>query len=176
MAGALQLPATPEDFLRLAVEPALQLLPAAMDSMQARVMLVAIAPQESGLAHRWQIVEGRPTAKGPARGLLQFEAGGACTGVLRHDASRYWMHWVCGKRGCAPLPTALWRTIETDDVLAVVAGRLLLFTDPKRLPELGDEAGAWNLYARTWRPGKPHRKTWAAHYRKALECVVGVEA
>ncbi len=30
------------------------------------------------------------------------------------------------------------------------------------------EAGAWNLYMRTWRPGKPHRSTWPALYAEAL--------
>lgn len=64
--------------------------------------------------------------------------------------------------------TAIWNAIETDDVLAAIAARLLLFTDPKRLPEVGDENGAWNLYTRVWRPGKPHRATWGALYAEAL--------
>ena len=60
---------------------------------------------------------------------------------------------------------------QHDDALAAVAARLLLFTDPKKLPELSDAAGAWNLYVRTWRPGKPHRKTWDAFHAEAVKTV-----
>ena len=151
------------------IDAALALLPAQMDSPEARVMLRAIGWQESRFTHRFQVVAGEPGAKGPARGFWQFERGGGCAGVLRHRASRYWMHHLCSVRGCRPSPDALWRQIELDDVLAAGAARLLLFTDPKRLPALGDEPGAWDLYERVWRPGKPHRDTWAQAYRKALE-------
>lgn len=167
----LLLPATPEDFLAEAVEPALSLLPDAMDSPEARAMLVAIALQESRLAHRFQVVQGLPGAKGPARGLLQFEMGGGCAGVLRHAASRYWMHSVCKARGCEPMPKALWLAIENDDVLAAAAARLLLFTDPKCLPAIGDEGAAWTLYTRVWRPGRPHPKTWPDLYQRAVDAV-----
>jgi hypothetical protein len=146
-------------------------LPHQMDTPAARVMTLAIGLQESRFTHRFQVVAGKPQAKGPARGFWQFERGGGCVGVLTHPASRYWMHRVCGLRGCKPTPDALWRTIENDDVLAAAAARLLLFTDPKRLPALGDEAGAWALYIRVWRPGKPHRKTWPALYQQALLAV-----
>ena len=53
-------------------------------------------------------------------------------------------------------------------MLAAAAARLLLFTDPKRLPQLGDEAGAWALYLRVWRPGKPHKRTWPALYARSI--------
>ncbi|MCY1532450.1 hypothetical protein D9M68_677250 [compost metagenome] len=46
-------------------------------------------------------------------------------------------------------------------------------TDPARLPALGEVAKSWELYLRTWRPGKPHRHTWDALYAQALEEVVG---
>jgi len=153
------------------IDAALALLPAQMDSAEARVMLHAIGWQESRFTHRFQVVDGAPGAKGPARGFWQFERGGGCAGVLKHQASRYWMHHLCKLRNCEPTPDALWRQIETDDVLAAGAARLLLFTDPKRLPELGDEAGAWYLYVRVWRPGKPHMETWAQAYRSALESI-----
>ena len=162
----LALPIRPSAFLAEILTPALSLLPPQMDTPEARVTVVAIAIQESGLRHRYQVVSGG--GKGPARGLLQFERGGGCAGVLRHRASRYWMHHLCSVRGCRPSPDALWRQIELDDVLAAGAARLLLFTDPKRLPVLGDEAGAWDLYARVWRPGKPHRDSWPAAYQQAL--------
>lgn len=59
--------------------------------------------------------------------------------------------------------------------------RLLLYTDPARLPELGAEAGVWQLYLRTWRPGAYDkgitakraelRKEWVAGYAAVLEVV-----
>jgi hypothetical protein len=154
--------------IRGAITKALYLLPPAMTSAPARVMLFAIGLQESRFEHRFQLVQGRPGAKGPARGFWQFERGGGCKGVVNHAASRYWMAKVCQARGVPFNATAIWNAIETDDVLAAAAARLLLFTDPRRLPEVGDERGAWNLYARTWRPGKPHPKTWPALYAQAM--------
>lgn len=152
------------------IDAGLALLPPAMDSAPARVMLLAIGLQESRLTSRAQIVAGG--GKGPARGLWQFERAGGCAGVLRHDASRYWMHSACLARGCEPTPAALWGRIETDDALACAAARLLLFTDPQRLPAVGDEQGAWALYSRVWRPGKPHPETWPALYAQAVESAV----
>ena len=146
--------------IRPAVDEAMALLPPAMDSAAARVLLYSFGLQESRLTHRAQIVDGG--GKGPARGLWQFERGGGCAGVLRHNASKYWAHLACRARGVEPVPMALWRALETDDVLAAAAARLLIFTDPKRLPAADDTNGAWLLYLRTWRPGKPHPKTFKA--------------
>jgi len=154
---------------RESLNEALRLLPAAMDSPQARVMLVAIGLQESRFTHRRQLVGNPPRPTGPARGYWQFERGGGCLGVLTHPASRYWMHLVCAARNCKPTAHALWNAIEQDDVLAAAAARLLLFTDPRKLPEVGDEEGAWKLYLRTWRPGKPHRLSWLSLYPQAME-------
>lgn len=149
-----------------AIDQGLSMLPAAMDSEAARVMLLAIGLQESGLTARVQIVDGGQ--QGPARGLWQFERGGGAAGVLRHSASRYWMHSACSARGVESTPAALWAALATDDALAAAAARLLLFTDPKRLPQPGDESGAWALYLRVWRPGKPHPDRWPACYAQAV--------
>lgn len=148
------------------IDKALTLLPRAMTSDEAVTLLYTIGLQESHFEHRRQIVNGKP--KGPAKGFWQFERGGGCKGVVNHAASRYWMHHVCQIRGVQFNATALWNAVEHDDVLAATAARLLLFTDPRKLPVLGDAQGAWNLYIRTWRPGKPHRHTWDAHYALAL--------
>ena len=56
-------------------------------------------------------------------------------------------------------------------LLAAAFARLLLFTDPRRLPDVGDAGGAWNFYIRTWRPGKPRRATWDALYAQAQRVV-----
>lgn len=143
-----------------AIAPALELLPSNMTSPVAEVMLLAIGLQESGLIHRRQI-------GGPARGLLQFETGGV-RGVLLHEASRKHALRICAARGVEPTTAAVYARLEHDDVLAMAVGRLLLWTDPKPLPELGKADEAWQLYLRTWRPGKPHRNRWDACYAAAL--------
>lgn len=154
-----------------AINQGLALLPPAMDTDRARVMLLAIGLQESRLEHRRQLVGNPPRPVGPAKGLWQFERGGGCKGVVEHPASRYWMSLVCKARGVDFDATAIWNAIEHDDVLAAAAARLLLFTDSRRLPALGDERDAWNLYIRVWRPGKPHRATWPGLYAQALTAV-----
>jgi hypothetical protein len=171
------MPCTAEEFLRQAVEPALKLLPEPMDSPEAKVMLGAIALQESGLRTRWQLVDpARPWLKGPARGLLQFEVGteisrGGCWGVFLHPASRFWLRELCKQRSCVFEPSAIWQAIEVDDVLAAGVARLLLFTDPQPLPALDDQSRAWALYARCWKPGKPRPEKWPGNHAAALAAV-----
>ena len=156
-----------------AVNEALRLLPPAMDSKEARVMLYAIGLQESRFTHRAQVIDGG--GKGPARGYWQFERGGGVTGVLRHPASKYWMSSACNARNVPAQPMNVWQALETDDVLAAAAARLLLFTDPAKLPAIGEQAEALRYYLRVWRPGKPHPETWPECYETALKAV-GVEA
>jgi hypothetical protein len=157
--------------VQIAVESALSLLPSKMDTPEARMMLYAIGMQESRFKDRRQLIKkgGELLPLGPAKGYWQFERTGGCAGVVRHEASRYWAHSVCMARGVAFNATAIWNAIEKDDVLAAAAARLLLFTDPRRLPAIGDAREAWNLYIRTWRPGQPHRSTWDAFYAAALD-------
>jgi hypothetical protein len=150
---------------------ALDLLPRSMDSERARVLLLAIGLQESKLIHRRQLVGNPPRPVGPATGLWQFERGGGCAGVLTHEASKDLMRWVCRVRKVKPTPHDLWTALQTDDVLAAAAARLLLWTDPKTLPSVADAGAAWETYIRTWRPGKPHPATWSAHHAAAAATV-----
>ncbi len=145
-----------------AIAPALAMLPARMSSREAEIMLLAIGLQESRFEHRRQI-------GGPARGFWQFEQGGGVRGVLRHRSSREHALAVCRARNVIATESAVYAALEHDDVLAAAFARLLLWTDPKPLPALGDEQGAWDLYLRVWRPGKPHRHTWGALYEQAME-------
>lgn len=138
-----------------------QLLPGRLDSIEARVMLLAIALQESGLAHRKQV-------GGPAMGLWQFEQGGAVHGVLNHAASRLMARALCLLRAVAPNDGDLYRALSHDDLLACGIARLLLWTDAAPLPRLGDSMGAWDYYTRNWRPGKPHPARWGRSYSTAL--------
>lgn len=146
------------------VDPALSLLPARMDSPQARVMMLAIGLQESRFLHTHQI-------GGPAHGYYQFERGGGVRGVLRHASSRDHAIKLCAARSVATDAVSAFDAIEHDQVLASGFARLLLWTDPKPLPAIGDAQGAWDLYIRTWQPGKPHRKTWDDLYRQAVQAV-----
>lgn len=162
------------EITRDAITPALALLPQQMDSREARLALLAIGLQESKFQHRWQVIDANnPSRKGPARGFWQFERGtrasrGGVWGVFLHPSSRYWLKVLCDARRVEFRPQAIWAAIEQDDVLAAGLARLLLFTDPQRLPAAGDADGLWKLYRyRTWRPGKPHPETWPANYRAA---------
>lgn len=154
----------PRSVLAGPLAAAYTLLPARMNTPTANAMLLAIGLQESRLAHRRQI-------GGPARGLWQFEPGGGVRGVLNHPSSARLAAKVCLARTVDTTPSAVYAELEHDDVLAAAFARLLLWTDPRPLPELGDVDASWALYERTWRPGKPHRKTWNALYAQALEVV-----
>ncbi|QYJ23444.1 hypothetical protein KYT87_09575 [Achromobacter sp. ES-001] len=149
------------EIIKTGIEPALALLPAKMDTPAARVMLLAIGLQESRFIHRRQI-------NGPARGFWQFERGGGVVGVLTHSASAALARQVCEARGVTPTAPAVYAQLESDDVLAAAFARLLLWTDPGRLPAVGDSKGGWDLYARTWRPGKPHQQTWSDLHAQAV--------
>ena len=147
---------------------AFALLPACMESPQAEVMLLAIGLQESSFIHRRQL------GNGPAKSFWQAEQGGGMvTGLLRYhdDRVRDLARGLCAVRGVEPTPSSVWSAIEHDDVLAVGLARLLLWTDPAPLPALGDADGAWQLYLRTWRPGRPHPGSWPSLYAQALEVV-----
>ncbi|MGF6444410.1 hypothetical protein [Paraburkholderia youngii] len=159
-----------DDVSKNAVTSALALLPSAMDSPAARVMLLTIGLQESHLEYRRQM------NGGPARGLWQFEHGteksrGGVWGVYLHSASRFWLSELCNARHVAFDPTSIYNALERDDVPAAGAARLLLFTDPPKLPAIDDRAGAWALYLRTWRPGKPRPESWDAFHRQAVDAV-----
>ncbi|MFR0690250.1 hypothetical protein ACLUTX_12695 [Enterobacterales bacterium AE_CKDN230030158-1A_HGKHYDSX7] len=153
---------------RSIIEPALLLLPARMESPQAVVMLLTIGLQESRFTYRRQM------GNGPAKSFWQAEQGGGMvSGLLRYrvESIRDLVTGLCVGRGVTPVAPDVWNAIEHDDILAAGLARLLLFTDPARLPALGDEVGAWDLYLRTWRPGKPRPKEWPENYAAALEAV-----
>lgn len=164
--------------LRDAILPALHMLPAAMDSMKARVILLAIAGQEADFRHRYQILN-TPGRKGPARGLWQFERGGGTAGVLRHASSASHARSFAQQRVGSTTPDAVWQALEYDDILAAIYARLLLWTDAAALPEVGDVEGAWQLYLRCWRPGAWTRGSeaqranlrakWARYYAQAMD-------
>lgn len=162
---------TLDQVMEFALRPALALLPARMGTDEARCMLLAVGLQESRFVYRRQI-------GGPARGFWQFEKGtrasrGGVWGVYLHAASRDHLALLCQARSVACDPDAVYAALEYDDVLAAGVARLLLWTDPRALPPVGETAAAWALYLRTWRPGKPWPDSWSGLYQQAVAAVRG---
>jgi hypothetical protein len=139
-------------------------LPDRMDTVSARLMMLAIQKHEDPEERRYQLVKrteataqenivGPKSAKGPARGLWQFEQGGGVKGVLNHPTAGRYLHDICDRLDVIPDPKHCWHAIEFDDALAACFARLLLWSDPGKLPGINDADAAFALYLRTWRPG-----------------------
>lgn len=143
-----------------AVNESYKLLPLKMDSPYARINQAAIGQQESGYLVR------RQYGNGPARGYWQFEEGGGVKGVMEHKSTAELARSVCHARGVPFVRRAVWEALETDDVLAAAFCRLLMWTDSGKLPTT--EAEGWAMYARTWRPGRPHPDKWPASWKFGL--------
>lgn len=151
--------------VREAIEYALtRILAPNMNTIRARVMMLTIQKQEDPEERRYQVVRrvagtlpenivGPKTAKGPARGLWQFEQGGGVRGVLRHEKTEGIANAICTHFNIHPSPTAVWSALEGSDVLAACFARLLLWTDRGNLPTHGEPEKAFELYLRVWRPG-----------------------
>lgn len=151
---------------KAAVEAAFQLLPVKLDTRPARVFHAACGYQETKYLTRVQYGDG------PARSYWQFENGrlAAINGVLNHRATATMARGVCLALGVEPERMAVWKAMETDDVLGAAFARLLIYTDPFPLPD--NQEDAWVAYAdRLWRPGKPHPEDWVASWAFGLECV-----
>lgn len=149
------------NFTEEVIKPALEIIDI-RDTREGRVMLYAIGLQESGFAVR------RQHNNGPATGFWQFERGGGVRGVLNHSASKDKALALCKARNIQPTASAVWDALQRDDILAAGFARLLLLTDPKALPAVGDMKGSWEYYIRNWRPGKPHIVRWPPNYEQAL--------
>lgn len=143
-----------------AVNESYKLLPLKMDSPFARVNQAAIGQQESGYLVR------RQYGNGPARGYWQFEEGGGVKGVMEHKSTAELARSVCHARGVPFVRRTVWEALETDDVLAAAFCRLLMWTDSGKLPT--SESDGWAMYARTWRPGRPHPDKWPASWKFGL--------
>lgn len=153
--------------LRSAINPALGMLPVKMDTDAARVMLLSTGLQESRLRYRFQKTTD-PYTKGPARGLWQFERGGGVIGVMSHRNTSKLAEDICKVRGVPFDSPLVHARLEFDDILAAVFARLLLWCDPKPLPDVdADHETAWGCYLRCWRPGKPRRESWDEFHAQA---------
>lgn len=135
----------------------------------AKLEVLAIGGQETKYTARRQIIkkDGVLVPKGPATSFWQFEQGGGVIGVLKHERSATLAKRLCAVRDVEPTAAAVWAAMEHDDVLGAGFARLLLLTDLGRLPKIGDVEGGWATYIKNWRPGKPHKDTWASAYANA---------
>jgi hypothetical protein len=162
-----------DTIIRSVLDPALALLPPAMDKPKARVMLLAIGLQESRFMYRAQKIAGQPYLKGPARGYWQMERGGGVIGVMTHPATNEYAHALCGTRGVPFDSVLVHARLEDDDILAAAFARLLLWADRQPLPALdASHDDAWSCYVRNWRPGKPRRESWDEFHAQARGQVV----
>lgn len=139
----------------------------------AERLLLAIGWQESRFLFRDQVDTG-PAVLGPATGFWQFERMGGVHGVMRHHATRGAAQDRAKMAGLAFEAQQIWAafTEQQHDRLAAAFARLLLWTDPKPLPD--SEAQAWDYYLRTWRPGKPHPQTWSEAWTRANDALAKV--
>lgn len=157
-------------FLQKIIRPSWERLDGTLNiapSFDAERMLLAIAGQESGMDHRYQLSRGMTA--GPARGWWQFERGGGVAGVMTHRASSERAKAVCQELEVEFASHAIWRALEGHDALATAFARLLLWTDPRPLPTT--EQAGWQYYLDNWRPGKPHPGAWPKHWAAANEAL-----
>lgn len=141
------------------IPAAMSMLPARMDSSEARVQLLAIGLQESRLQHRRQL------GGGPAISLWQGERGGGFPLLVKHPATRELARGLLERMGYGEPDDSDFWALEHNDIAACLAARLLLWTHPGPLPR--DAVNAWAYYLALWRPGKPHRHTWDDFYDQA---------
>ncbi len=137
---------------------ALSLLPPAMDTRAARIMLLSIGLQESKFQHRMQLA-------GPARGFWQFEKGGGVAGVFAHPATAGLAETVCAALNYPATAVVVYQALADNDVLACAFARLLLWTLPEPMAVTAEDG--WRQYLAAWRPGTPRPETWAAYYESA---------
>lgn len=153
---------------RFAFPAAFALLPGQMDSPQARAQLLAIGLQESEFTARQQGGTRKKEGQGPAKSFWQFEKNGGVAELLDNASTRPYLVSVCHTLGYLTLtPSSLHESMEHNDTLACCMARLLLWIDPRLMPDSTQAAKGWQIYLDRWRPGKPHPEKWPANFERA---------
>ncbi len=152
---------TPRQFHDLCVMSGLSLLPPVMTSPEARVLLVAIAMQETGLVTRSEV-------GGSAFGFYQFMEIGV-DGVFSHAETGHLAADVA-KVLQIPIDENFYEAVRWNDHMGTVLARLNLWPDPAPLPALGQEMEAFRYYERIWRPKVAVHARWPAAYNAGMAC------
>ena len=155
----------PAVFFRDIVDPSLKKLTdwtGLVSDDKARVLVMAIAGQEGDWQYRRQI-------GGPARSYWQFEMGGGVAGLLHVTSSK--LKAVCAALDVPFYGPDIFEAMAWNDTLACCMARLLLWSDYRPLPFLGDQPGGWQYYVQNWRPGMPHPDRWPKCYGTAMSFV-----
>lgn len=156
---------SPELFHGLVIRPTLRWLATfdpGVDSLEAELQLLATAIQESNLKARKQM------PRGPARSLFQIESPTAYSVLNKWKPARDFCEALLLSTGNL---TDFSYMLKFSDAGACAIARGILRLDPRPLPKIGDQGGAWECYMRCWRPGKPRPEKWAATYKLAMESV-----
>lgn len=160
---------SPTAFREIILDPGLSVLTrftGLVSDDRARVLLLAIAGQESAWKHRRQI-------GGPARSYWQFERAGGLRGVLTHRSSAAHAVKLCAGLSIPVNETIVFEAMAWSDHLAVGMARLLLWTDPRALPDVGEQDAAYEMYLRNWRPGRPRPDSWSDRYLASVAALKG---
>jgi len=139
-------------------------------SQEARVLLMAIAGQESDWQARLQ--QGAPQY---GRGFWQFESNG-CSALATNATSEPKMTALLQGLAIPIVLPTIHEAIAWNDAMAVGMARLLLYCDPAPLPIVGDHEASWEMYVRCWHPGKPRPDDWPTNYDAAMEACGRPEA
>lgn len=152
----------PDAFLRDIVDPSLTKLTewtGLVSAPDARVLVLAIAGQEGDWQYRRQI-------GGPARSFWQFEMGGGVAGLLHVTSTK--LQAVCAALDIPFYGPDIFEAMAWNDTLACCMARLLLWSDPRPLPDWRDEQAGWAYYRSVWRPGLPHPDRWTKCHGAAV--------
>lgn len=155
----------PDIFFRDLVDPNLKKLTewtGLVSDDRARVLVMAIAGQEGDWQFRRQI-------GGPARSFWQFEQGGGVAGLLAVLPGK--LKAVCAALDIPSNSRDIFEAMAWNDTLACCMARLLLWSDPRPLPDVGAEQAAWRYYLDDWRPGMPHPEKWPKCYGTAMALI-----
>lgn len=135
------------------------------DSEAARVLLMAIAGQESKWTARLQ------GGGGPARSYYQFEGSGGGLGEVFAGCPQ-WVRIVCEALDIPFDQRTVFEAMAWNGILQTCMARFLLWVGrPDPLPPYGDEGGAYQYYDSIWRPGAKRPHDWHDNYVQAVLCV-----
>jgi len=153
---------TPEVFAAIAILPGATIAAAhGLDSPEARLLLMAVAGQESAWAARQQV----PVAY--AHGYWQEEIEAVQQAFDGRETGPI-IRALCEGLDVPDDAATVFEAIVWCDPLAYLVARLTLLPDPEPLPVIGDEAAALAYYRRTWRPGSFAPSRWVGRYQAAL--------